>query len=328
MKISQNVIMDNQPRKPNVQIKEDDGVSRLGAINVGQYPLHHFAHEFDEESTRNLPLFLRFAGFDEWVRGCYRVRKSSNTFALELVREGVFVFVQNGRSHEVYQDMMFIVHREGDSEISVNSDYAAKQTVSLDGRMLYPILEQTGLVRHSCLTLREPDKFIRLFDRANSILSRRDNDYLLQGSVLAYQILLELGTMHHLTYPEPLPDIMSYINRNLHRPLSLIDLCHTFAIGRTSLYRLFMEHLKISVGDYIIARRLQVAQNLLQNTDYPIKEVAARAGYSNQLYFAAEFKRLTGETPRDYRKRVSCSIVAEFHNVIRDQANSTPSVSS
>lgn len=320
--------MSELPCKSDIKINEDDGVSSLGAINVGRYPLHHFAHEFDDESTRQLPLFLRFAGFDEWVRGCYRVRKNSNTFALELVRKGVFGFAQNGKSYEVSSNELFIVHKENNSEISICSDYASKLTVSVDGRMLQPLLEQTGLASRNFLTLKEPERFIRLFEQAHSILSRRDNDYLLQGSILAYELLLELGALHRRIYPDPLPDIISYINRNMHRSLSLAEICHTFSIGRTSMYRLFMTHLKKSVGDYIISKRLQAAQNLLQNTDYPIKEVAARTGYSNQLYFAAEFKRLTGEAPGAYRKRVNSALATEFSNVIRTQVNSTPRTSS
>ncbi len=299
---------------PNVKITEDDGVSRIGAVNVGKYPLHHFAHEFDEETTRTLPLFLCFAGYDEWVKGCYRVRKSSNIFALEFVREGTFHFTNNGQSYEARPGSMFIVHKQSNTEMSTVSDYAAKQALGIDGMMLQPLLEQNGLTRCPFLTLKEPELFIRLFNKAHSLLSKRGNNYQLQCSILAYELLLQLGAAYQQSFPEPLNEIINYINRNLHQPLSLVDLSHMFGIGRTSLYRLFIAHLKKSVGDYIISRRLQAAENLLQTTDYPIKEIAARVGYSNQLYFATEFKRMTGETPSDYRKRLKFSLSHTFTN--------------
>ena len=311
-------MVERKERKPGYRITEDDGVSRLGAVNVGKYPLHHFSHEFNEEYTRTLPLFLRFAGYDEWVKGCYRVRKRSSTFAMELIREGTFRFVQNGREHVLEPGMLFLVHREADSEFSILSDYALKQTVSLDGIMLYSLLEQTGLLRADCVRLRDPAPFIRLFEAAHDALEQRDADYHLRGSALVYELLVRLGEQLHDALPDPLPAILNYINRNLSHPLRLEELCRTFGISRTSLHRLFVAHLHSPVGGYVIGQRLRAAQSLLQNSSYPIKEIAARIGYSSQLYFATEFKRLTGETPGDYRRRQKLSRTFEFNRARRN----------
>ena len=84
------------------------------------------------------------------------------------------------------------------------------------------------------------------------------------------------------------------------------------------MHRLFVAHLHSPVGGYVIGQRLRAAQSLLQNSSYPIKEIAARIGYSSQLYFATEFKRLTGETPGDYRRRQKFSRTFEFNRARRN----------
>jgi len=43
--------------------------------------------------------------------------------------------------------------------------------------------------------------------------------------------------------------------------------------------------------------------NMLRNTDASIVSVAAELGYASQTAFAAAFRRLTGETPSDWRRR-------------------------
>jgi len=50
--------------------------------------------------------------------------------------------------------------------------------------------------------------------------------------------------------------------------------------------------------------RLDQAMNLLGDTDASIAQVAAELGYASQSAFAAAFRRLSGETPSDWRRRV------------------------
>jgi AraC-like DNA-binding protein len=49
--------------------------------------------------------------------------------------------------------------------------------------------------------------------------------------------------------------------------------------------------------------RWAVARKLLDFSHESIKAVAFQVGYSNPLYFSTEFRRLVGESPRNYRQR-------------------------
>ena len=42
---------------------------------------------------------------------------------------------------------------------------------------------------------------------------------------------------------------------------------------------------------------------MLRDTDAPIVVVAAELGYASQTAYTAAFKKLTGETPSDWRRR-------------------------
>ena len=43
---------------------------------------------------------------------------------------------------------------------------------------------------------------------------------------------------------------------------------------------------------------------MLRGTDDSVVSIAAALGYSSQTAFAAAFRKLTGETPSDWRRRI------------------------
>jgi AraC-like DNA-binding protein len=54
----------------------------------------------------------------------------------------------------------------------------------------------------------------------------------------------------------------------------------------------------------VIRIRMELAADLLVSTDYPLKLIASRAGYSDAFVFSSAFKRHHGVSPDAYRRRV------------------------
>ena len=59
---------------------------------------------------------------------------------------------------------------------------------------------------------------------------------------------------------------------------------------------------KIIAAAGICSRR--AAEELLRQTDIPVREIAPRVGYTDANYFTKVFKRHCGCTPTDYRSRL------------------------
>ena len=68
--------------------------------------------------------------------------------------------------------------------------------------------------------------------------------------------------------------------------------------------RAFKQSLGMSPTNYIAARRIERAKRLMQETDFPISEIALRSGFSSQSHFATSFRRLAGITPRSFRREM------------------------
>jgi AraC family transcriptional regulator len=85
--------------------------------------------------------------------------------------------------------------------------------------------------------------------------------------------------------------------------VSLAALASDAGLSRFHFCRSFRESTGLSPHAWLRQHRLEQAMNMLRDTDAPIASVAAELGYASQTAFAAAFKRLTGETPTDWRRR-------------------------
>ena len=58
----------------------------------------------------------------------------------------------------------------------------------------------------------------------------------------------------------------------------------------------------LNFGDYVRKLRIEKAINLIQNSNYPLTEIAYMTGFSDQSHFTRIFKQHTGKNPSSYRK--------------------------
>ena len=70
----------------------------------------------------------------------------------------------------------------------------------------------------------------------------------------------------------------------------------------------FIRNFKMYTGttpkQFILQKRINNAETLLQNKQYNIKEIAQIIGYDNPLYFSRIFQRTKGISPSEYRKNI------------------------
>jgi AraC family transcriptional regulator len=103
--------------------------------------------------------------------------------------------------------------------------------------------------------------------------------------------------------PGKLRAVVEYVEEHLDAGLTLGQMA---AAAHLSVYH-FARQFKAAAGvpphQYVIARRIDRAQQLLQQDgDLPLAEVAAGAGFSDQSQFSRQFKRVTGVTPGQFRR--------------------------
>lgn len=84
---------------------------------------------------------------------------------------------------------------------------------------------------------------------------------------------------------------------------TVVELADRVGVSRAALGRRFTELLGRPPIAYLTQRRLQLAADLLLESDATLPAVARRVGYGSPFALSAAFKREFGRSPQEYRRR-------------------------
>lgn len=98
-------------------------------------------------------------------------------------------------------------------------------------------------------------------------------------------------------------EIAKYINENYKESISLADIADDFYISKCYLSRIFKEITGFTVNEYINITRIKRAQQLLEQSEYNITEIADIVGYESITYFEKVFRKYLEISPLKYRKK-------------------------
>ena len=155
-------------------------------------------------------------------------------------------------------------------------------------------------------------KLIRLAERTGP-------DARLYGDALATVLSVELSRLERGAPPpeEPLRGglapwqqraVREYIEEHLAREISLEDLAALARLSATHFSRAFKQSFGMPPHRWQTERRIEQAKLLLALPEGgDIRAVALASGFAYPANFATAFRRLTGTTPRDYRRQTVSS---------------------
>ena len=98
--------------------------------------------------------------------------------------------------------------------------------------------------------------------------------------------------------------IIEYMVTHCKENLTAEEVAKHFFMSRSKLNQDFKTHMKIGFHQLFMEIKLNQACFMLQNDDGSIKEIASQLGFEKENYFNTFFKRMTGTTPLQYKKRI------------------------
>ena len=96
--------------------------------------------------------------------------------------------------------------------------------------------------------------------------------------------------------------VCDYIDEHLQEDISLEQMASYINVSSFYLSKLFKEEKGNTFVNFVADKRLEKAQQLLQETNLSIKEITAAIGYNDQNYFSRVFKNKNGLSPKEYRR--------------------------
>ena len=109
--------------------------------------------------------------------------------------------------------------------------------------------------------------------------------------------------------PETIARVRDYIDRHYAKPLTVPHLAQLAQLSTFHFIRAFRSETGVTPHQYLRARRIDRACELLVTTPMPVTEVCDAVGFQSLGSFSALFRRMTGEAPSAYRAKRRRNVV-------------------
>lgn len=96
-------------------------------------------------------------------------------------------------------------------------------------------------------------------------------------------------------------EVCRYLTEHLSDRITLEQLSGIFHVSATTIKNSFKAVYGVSVYSYIRTQKMQMAAQLLRQSDATVLEIAGKFGYENASKFSGAFKAVMGVTPNEYR---------------------------
>ena len=95
--------------------------------------------------------------------------------------------------------------------------------------------------------------------------------------------------------------ILNYIQKNYMYDISMQEVARVMNYSEAYFCKLFKQCFSKNFTSYLTEYRVAEAKKMLEEPTVNVKDVGKSVGYMDSNYFARVFKRITGQTPTEYR---------------------------
>ncbi len=153
---------------------------------------------------------------------------------------------------------------------------------------------------------------LSILKRLSELENNKTEFYVYQVLVLLSQ--LWLAFCKNLDPPKEKVDVvlntrmqkfLQYISEHYSEDISLDMLSKSAGVSKSECLRCFKISMQTTPYHYLLEFRLAKAAELLKNSSKPICEISEQVGFHQQSYFGKCFRQKTGNSPREYRKKMN-----------------------
>ena len=96
---------------------------------------------------------------------------------------------------------------------------------------------------------------------------------------------------------------VQYVQETINTPVSVSDVADFVGKSASYVSTRFKSEMGCTLSSFIIQSKIEEAKSLLQHTDMSIADISSYLCFSDQCYFHRAFRKVTGETPLEFRKK-------------------------
>jgi len=174
------------------------------------------------------------------------------------------------------------------------SEEAEKAVIEELKRALIQFFIETGCSAPRIEAACNHGKNITLSELYEEILKRSTNT----GSIYVPEMTAKKKSKQQIV-----EEIERIISTQYSSPLTIESIAKMLHFTPNYIGTVFKLVKKISINRYLTNVRIEKAEELLRDNNYSINDIAIMCGYNDITYFHTIFKKETGITPSEYRRR-------------------------
>lgn len=232
-----------------------------------------------------------------------------NTFVIQrtLIGKGYFKDTL-GQEHSVTRGRaMLFVHGEKSSygyHPEHEGEYAL-EFLSMRGKPMQGIFDMIRERLGSVIELPDDSESYLLFKELMRRFSSGGFRDRFHESSMLYEFLMAVMRQQTSPLSNPVDYLHESILNRYQEPITLNEILDQTSLSREHLVRLYRARYEQSPGKFLQQLRMDTAKDLLTTTGTAVEFIAGRCGYTDAGTFARAFRRVFGESPREYRARGS-----------------------
>jgi AraC-like DNA-binding protein len=119
--------------------------------------------------------------------------------------------------------------------------------------------------------------------------------------LIARKLTLQNNT--HRDFPQSFMNLENSLRKNLSHNWTVEEMAAMVGLGTTTFTEKVKSYSGFSPLNYLITIRISEAIKLLKQNDLSVTDIALDTGFYSSQHFATTFKKLTGYTPSEFRKK-------------------------
>lgn len=294
-------------------------------INRFKDLLHKYT--MDNPPEKNSPLDTVFITTGRIVKDCFEIPVSYND-ALDLLKHRFFA---DQHQHVMQYEELASQNAKPSDEFSKNDKLNYYVTKLVDGiqafnrnniadtlreieRDLYnaplSIVEEKNFLVDIYLAIKEKITYLYRttdipFGNSSDSVNKILQSYYLYEIILflSEQSEMIINSFGYSSRDSIISDIVHYIDHNYSENITLENIAPLFGYNSSYLGKIFSKKMGINFNTYLDSVRIEHSKELLKKEKMQVYMIAEMVGYRNVDYFHIKFKKSTGMSPAEYRKK-------------------------
>ncbi|ASA20456.1 AraC family transcriptional regulator [Paenibacillus donghaensis] len=238
--------------------------------------------------------------------------------------KGVIIQYENINSGKHYLNLNYPVHKENDlmDAIKLAEADKAKELVHQLFKSIFALelspqeyqIPLTRLLNNTLVMMQESGISLSQIYHANGSLFEELLDLHTVAeiedwfwSVVIYPMIKIFNSRQNAQYHNISEKIIDLVQHGYDTDLTLEECASRLHYNANYISSVFRKETQYYFSEYLTMYRFKMAKKWLEETDMPIKDIAAKLRYNNSQNFIRSFRKQEGMTPGQYRENSSSS---------------------